>query len=228
MESEVPQVLPQLITQTVLHYQRMERRPHGAKEALQEARQASETSLDATILRKGQKVWLAYYGINKSAEARRLSANRRRTTVENTTIESHTEASVLPTIMTGSADTHSVDVERRVTEQITGHTVPPRDVYVGAALEPAKELFDEQLWNSIERIPNPRQPNKRAADISMFRGELHDAARESPIYLREKDDLLDYTDGISLTLSSQAKEGGKITVFLGEWTALSIKARLYG
>lgn len=34
------------------------------------------------------------------------------------------------------------------------------------------------------------------------------------------------TDGVSMTISNQAKEGAKITVFLGEWRASAIKKKI--
>lgn len=210
-----------------------------------------------------------------------------------TTVENHTVASVPPTITTSSADTRSIDAEHCVSEQIPG-----RDVYVGAPLKPAEELFHEQFWDSIQRIPSTEQPGMWLADISMlfqegyirehfgcqmeigiaeekvadlafeyfgvrveikdgvrsvrcpgggkiepdpsiklracrqdlsgmFRGDLYEAAYTSPIYQREKNEVRNRTDGVSMTISNQAKEGGKITVFLGEWRASTIKTRFY-
>lgn len=66
-------------------------------------------------------------------------------------------------------------------------------------------------------------------DLScIFRSDLHDGACTSPIYQREKRELRNRTDGVSMTITNQAKEGAKMTVFLGEWKASTIKKRFYG
>ncbi|KAF5017292.1 hypothetical protein F66182_10790 [Fusarium sp. NRRL 66182] len=66
-------------------------------------------------------------------------------------------------------------------------------------------------------------------DLSgLFRGDLYEGAQTSPIYQREKRERRNRTDGVSMTISNQAKEGAKITVFLGEWRASAIKTKFYG
>ncbi|KAK2474798.1 hypothetical protein H9L39_14758 [Fusarium oxysporum f. sp. albedinis] len=221
------------------------------------------------------------------------SAKRRRIATEDNTV-----APVQPTSITRNADTCLTDVEPSVTEQIPA-LVTSRNVYVGAPLEPAEELFHDQFWDSIERTQSKEQPGVLLADISMifqegyirehfgcqmeigiakekvaelafqyfgvkledkdgvrsicypgggkiepdpsiklrachrdlsgiFRGVLHEGAHTSPIYQREKVERRNRTDGVSMTISNQAKEGAKITVFLGEWRASAIKKKFYG
>ncbi|RSL83788.1 hypothetical protein CEP51_004311 [Fusarium floridanum] len=223
----------------------------------------------------------------------RQGEKRRRTTIENYITPSiPPPTTTTTTTTTGSADTGFIDTEHGNSGQIL-------DVYVGAPLEPAEELFHEQFWESIERIPGKEQAGTWLADVSMifqdghprehfgcqmeigiaeekvaelafdyfgvrveikdgvrsvrypgggkiepdpsiklrscrqvfpsiFRGDLYDAANTSPIYLLEKQQMRNRTDGVSMTISNQAKEGAKITVFLGQWKASAIKARLYG
>ncbi|KAI0912493.1 hypothetical protein F4823DRAFT_622787 [Ustulina deusta] len=227
----------------------------------------------------------------------RQSAKRRRTTVEN-----HVAVPAPSTITTNSIDIRHIDSENCVLEDITDLTdqvVLQRDVYVGAPLQPAEQLFHGQFWDSIQRIPSKDQPGTCLADISMlfqqgyirehfgcqmeiriaeekvadlaleyfgvkleikdgvrsvrypgggkiepdpsirlracrqdlsgiFRGDLYEAVCTSPIYQREKIELRTRTDGVSMTISNQAREDGKLTVFLGEWRASTIKTRFYG
>ncbi|KAH7111046.1 hypothetical protein B0J11DRAFT_198741 [Dendryphion nanum] len=49
----------------------------------------------------------------------------------------------------------------------------------------------------------------------------------APIYQREEKEVRDHTDGISMAISNRENEGGKITLFLGEWHAFIIKKKLY-
>ncbi|KAI0388295.1 hypothetical protein F5Y17DRAFT_242214 [Xylariaceae sp. FL0594] len=66
-------------------------------------------------------------------------------------------------------------------------------------------------------------------DLSgIFQGDLYEAICTSPIYQREKSEMRTRTDGVSMTITNQAKEDGKLTVFLGEWRASTIKSKLYG
>jgi hypothetical protein len=57
--------------------------------------------------------------------------------------------------------------------------------------------------------------------------DLNVAFSTSPIYQREAEQVRDDTDGVSMTISSQGKEGGKIAIFLGDWHAFALKTRLY-
>ncbi|KAL3587702.1 hypothetical protein FPOAC2_13600 [Fusarium poae] len=226
---------------------------------------------------------------NVEVNASTQGAKRRRIAIE---------ASVQPTAITSNADTSLIDTDLSVTEQIPDLSAS-RDVYVGAPLEPAEELFHDQFWDSVERTQSKEQPGVLLADISMlfqqgyirehfgcqmeigiakekvtdlafqyfgvkleikdgvrsvcypgggkiepdpsiklracqrdlsgiFRGDLYEGAHTSPIYQREKIERRNRTDGVSMTISNQAKEGAKITVFLGEWRASAIKKNFYG
>ncbi|QKD55298.2 uncharacterized protein FOBCDRAFT_240538 [Fusarium oxysporum Fo47] len=90
------------------------------------------------------------------------SAKRRRIATEDNTV-----APVQPTSITRNADTCLTNVEPSVTEQIPA-LVTSRDVYVGAPLEPAEELFHDQFWDSVERTQSKEQPGVLLADISMI------------------------------------------------------------
>lgn len=207
-------------------------------------------------------------------------------------------ATVQPIPITNNADICSTDVQLGVTKHIPA-LVASRDVYVGAPLERAEELFHDQFWDSVERTHSQEQPGVLLADISMifqqghirehfgcqmeigiarekvadlafqyfgvkledkdgvrsisypgggkiepdpsiklracqrdlsgiFRGVLYEGAHTSPIYQREKIERRNRTDGVSMTISNRAKEGAKITVFLGEWRASEIKKKFYG
>ncbi|KAH8755394.1 hypothetical protein F5883DRAFT_687053, partial [Diaporthe sp. PMI_573] len=196
--------------------------------------------------------------------------------------------------------THSpISLDHYVSEQASSNTASLKDVYVGAPLEPAKDLFHDQFWDSIERIPSKEHPDTWLADISIFfhrghtrehfgcqmeigitpekvteyaleyfnvkvevkdgvryvrypggaiiepdtsvklrvctrdfsrifKGELYEAHRTSPIYQSEEKKKLSHSDGVSMSISNQAKEGGKMTVFMGIWRAVRIKEKFYG
>ncbi|RSL52783.1 hypothetical protein CEP51_014996 [Fusarium floridanum] len=93
----------------------------------------------------------------------RQGAKRPRTT----TIQSPIEASVRPTTTTttSSTDMGSIDAEHYVSEQPPCQLVAQNNVYVGAPLNLAQELFHEQFWDAIARIPSTKPP---LADISMI------------------------------------------------------------
>ncbi|KAH8761578.1 hypothetical protein F5883DRAFT_678217, partial [Diaporthe sp. PMI_573] len=192
------------------------------------------------------------------------------------TVEDHMVAAVPPPITPRSADTHPNDLEHHVPEQPPDHVISAedkgsKDTHFGAPLKPAQELFQEQFWDSVHRIPG-KQPGTWSADISMlfqqghirehfgcqmeigiaeekvadlafeyfgvkveikdgvrslrfqgsckvepdpsiklrgchrdlsgiFRGDLFEAARTSPIYQREENECRNRTDGVSMTIS---------------------------
>ncbi|RYP59464.1 hypothetical protein DL771_010891 [Monosporascus sp. 5C6A] len=60
-----------------------------------------------------------------------------------------------------------------------------------------------------------------------FGAETDRAISASPICQREEKEERDRTDGVSMTISNQAMEGAKITVYLGEWRAANLKKKLY-
>lgn len=60
-----------LITQLIQHYRKMTRGPYGAAKALQEARQASETSLERILQDESESAWRAYYAARKPTEQQR-------------------------------------------------------------------------------------------------------------------------------------------------------------
>ncbi|RSL85355.1 hypothetical protein CEP52_016173 [Fusarium oligoseptatum] len=240
-----------------------QRRLYGVKTALEEAGKADEHSAERILLRTSQSAWLAYYGGCKAAKS-----------------------------------DHGFHGQTELKQLLEGLEAQPVEDK-RAPLEPAEELFHEQFWESIERIPGKEPAGTWLADVSMifqdghprehfgcqmeigiaeekvaelafdyfgvrveikdgvrsvrypgggkiepdpsiklrscrqvfpsiFRGDLYDAANTSPIYLLEKQQMRNRTDGVSMTISNQAKEGAKITVFLGQWKASAIKARLYG
>ncbi|KAF2257940.1 hypothetical protein CC78DRAFT_527107 [Lojkania enalia] len=49
----------------------------------------------------------------------------------------------------------------------------------------------------------------------------------APICQREKREVRAHTDGVSMTISNQETDGGRITLFLGAWHAFNIKEKLY-
>ncbi|KAJ3578314.1 hypothetical protein NPX13_g2255 [Xylaria arbuscula] len=195
--------------------------------------------------------------------------------------------------------THHIIPEHHTPERLPDNSASLKDVYVGAPLDPAKDLFYDQFWDAIERILSTENPDIWVADISMifqkgfvrehfgcqmeigitpekvaefaleyfgvkvevkdgvryvrypggaiiepdtsiklrvcardlsriFKGELYEAACTSPVYQSEEKKRLSHTNGVSMTISNQAKEGGKITVFMGEWRAVRIKQQFYG
>jgi hypothetical protein len=80
----------------------------------------------------------------------------------------------------------------------------------------------------VEPDPSIKLRGCRRDLSGIFRGDLFEAARTSPIYQREENECRRRTDGVSMTISNQAKESGKITVFLGEWRASTLKTYLFG
>ncbi|RSL85131.1 hypothetical protein CDV31_016611, partial [Fusarium ambrosium] len=165
-----------LITQLIQHYRKMTRGPYGAAEALQKARQASETSLERILLDESESAWsnpieqqrafakqLALAMETEEVNGSRQGAKRPRTT----TIPSPIEASVRPTTTTttSSTDMGSIDVEHYVSEQPLRQLFAQNNVYVGAPLNLAQELFHEQFWDAIARTPSTKPP---LADISMI------------------------------------------------------------
>lgn len=79
----------------------------------------------------------------------------------------------------------------------------------------------------IEPDPSLKLRDCQLGFFNMFRGDLYNAACASPLYQRNKSELRTYTDSVSLGLSNQANEGGKIIIYLGEWMGLEILNRLY-
>ncbi|KAF1975430.1 hypothetical protein BU23DRAFT_579088 [Bimuria novae-zelandiae CBS 107.79] len=68
---------------------------------------------------------------------------------------------------------------------------------------------------------------RRDAITDVFGADVDHGFSTSPIYQRERREERAYTDGVSMTISNQEKEGGRITLFLGEWRAFDIKRNLY-
>ena len=106
----------------------------------------------------------------------------------------------------------------------------------------AKKLFDVEveakdgvryvrcpLGSKIEPDPSIKlRACRRDVILEEFGSEIHRGFSTAPIYKREKDEMRAYTDGVSMAISNRAKDGAKITVFLGEWSASEIKKKLYG
>ncbi|KAK0368210.1 hypothetical protein CLIM01_14433 [Colletotrichum limetticola] len=80
----------------------------------------------------------------------------------------------------------------------------------------------------IEPDPSIKLRACRRELSGIFRNDLHEGACTSPIYQRENKELRNRTDGVSMTIPAQAKDAGRITVFLGEWRASKIKTKFYG
>lgn len=68
---------------------------------------------------------------------------------------------------------------------------------------------------------------RREAIAEVFGAEVDLAFSSAPIYQREKREVRAYTDGVSMAISNEDKDIGKITLFLGEWHAITIKKKLY-
>ncbi|RMZ87181.1 hypothetical protein DV736_g5593, partial [Chaetothyriales sp. CBS 134916] len=62
----------------------------------------------------------------------------------------------------------------------------------------------------------------------VFGPEVDLGFSSAPIYQREEREARDRTDGVSMAISNQEKEGGKITLSMGEFHAFDIKKKLYG
>ncbi|KAH8704293.1 hypothetical protein GQ44DRAFT_716923 [Phaeosphaeriaceae sp. PMI808] len=69
---------------------------------------------------------------------------------------------------------------------------------------------------------------QRDAISDVFGAEVDLGFSSAPIYQREEREARGRTDGVSMTISNREKEGGKITLFMGEWHAFNIKKKLYG
>lgn len=105
----------------------------------------------------------------------------------------------------------------------------------------AKTLFDVQVevkdgvryirypgGSKVEPDPSIKLRACRREQIShVFGAEMDLAFSSAPIYLREEQEVREYTDGVSMTISNQEKESGKLNLFLGEWHAFNIKQKLY-
>ncbi|KAF4979445.1 hypothetical protein FDECE_18053 [Fusarium decemcellulare] len=182
---------PPVIGQIVRHYRNMARGPYRVDEALEEAKQADETSIERILVETSESAWLAYYSMTKTSEMQRGFAGKAEFTrfiedlrsqdtgrwrefarplasevgTEKVNISGRAAkrrlAPARPTTTTSSTDTHPVDDDNCVPEPTPG------ELYIGAPLRAAKELFHTQFWESIERIPNPEQPNQCLANISM-------------------------------------------------------------
>ncbi|KAH8751052.1 hypothetical protein F5883DRAFT_211073 [Diaporthe sp. PMI_573] len=207
-----------------------------------------------------------------------------------------TESYTTPTTMNDTA-THHTSLDHYAPEQASGKAAR---LEIGAPLSSAQELFHDQFWDCIERIPSTEHANIWLANITifsqnggqreyfgyqvqiaimpekvpdiaaeyfgvkieikdgvryvrypgagivegdsavilresitrdysrLFKGELLEAHRASPVYQSEEEKKLSHTQSVSLTISNQAKETGKMTVFLGDWRAVRIHQKLYG
>ncbi|KAI0435569.1 hypothetical protein F4803DRAFT_309017 [Xylaria telfairii] len=105
----------------------------------------------------------------------------------------------------------------------------------------AKKLFDVEVevkdgvryvrypgGSKIEPDPSIKLRACRRDMISnVFGAEVDIGFSSAPIYQREEKEVRDQTDGVSMTISNQEREGAKITLFLGEWHAFNLKKKLY-
>jgi hypothetical protein len=63
--------------------------------------------------------------------------------------------------------------------------------------------------------------------LVVFGDVMDQGISSGPICQREDKEARDHTDGVSMTITNQEIEAGKITLFLGEWHAYNIKKTLY-
>jgi len=68
---------------------------------------------------------------------------------------------------------------------------------------------------------------RRDVIAGVFGADVNHGISTSPIQEREMKELRANTDGISMTISHDEQEAGRITLFLGDWHANLIKERLY-
>jgi hypothetical protein len=105
----------------------------------------------------------------------------------------------------------------------------------------AKRLFDIEVEtkDGVRYIRGPHgskiepQPSIKLrgcpqdAISGVFGNTLSAGISSGPIYQREVKEARDHTDGVSMTITNKGVEAGKITLFLGEWYAYTIKKELY-
>ncbi|KAL2276410.1 hypothetical protein FJTKL_00924 [Diaporthe vaccinii] len=93
------------------------------------------------------------------------------------TVEDRTVAAVPSPITPSSAEKHPLEPEHNVLEPKPGHVISAEDngfggTHFGAPLKPAQEIFHEQFWDSVQRLPG-KEPGIWLADISMLFQQGH-------------------------------------------------------
>ena len=105
----------------------------------------------------------------------------------------------------------------------------------------ARQLFDMEVEGKdgvrylrfpggIKIEPDPcikLRACQRDAIADVFGVDVNHGLLASPIYQFEEREVRANTDCVSMTISNQEREGGILTLFLGEWHAMRIKKRLY-
>jgi hypothetical protein len=104
----------------------------------------------------------------------------------------------------------------------------------------AKKLFDMEVETKSGvryiRVGNGKlepEPTiklracRRDAILEVFGAGVDRGFSNSPIWQREENEVHEHTDGVSMSMSNRAEEGGIITLYLAAWDATVTKKTLW-
>lgn len=91
----------------------------------------------------------------------------------NADIDNATISAIQQSTATHSTPIHSYVDQLCVSQRIPGQDVSPRGVYVGAPLKVAEKLFEDEFWDSIQRIPSKDRSDELMAEISILFQQDH-------------------------------------------------------
>ncbi|KPA36570.1 hypothetical protein FLAG1_10654 [Fusarium langsethiae] len=86
----------------------------------------------------------------------------------NADIDNATISAIQQSTATHSTPIHPYVGQLHDSHHIPGQDVSPRGVYVGAPLKVAEELFEDEFWDSIQRIPSKDRSDELMAEISIL------------------------------------------------------------
>ncbi|KAM0074685.1 hypothetical protein ACKRZS_013263 [Fusarium odoratissimum] len=86
----------------------------------------------------------------------------------NADIDNVAISTIQQSTATHSTPIHSYVGQARGSHHIPGQDACPEDVHVGAPLKVAEKLFEDEFWDSIQRIPSKDQSDELMAEISIL------------------------------------------------------------